>query len=78
MRFGVLLMERGREEGERYIEEERSGSPFLLEEVETRAVFPLGAFHADVGRRNPVPPDAAVGGTYESDCQSTPHVPAGM
>ena len=53
------------------------GSPFLLEEVEARAVFPLGAVHADAGCRNPVPTDAAVGGTYESDCQSTPHVPAG-
>ena len=75
--FGVPLPEGMRKEGGRCIEEDRAGSPLLPEDVEARAVFPLGAVHADAGRRNPVPPDAAVGGLYESDCQSTLHVSAG-
>ena len=40
------------------------GLPFLPEEVEARAVFPLGASHADELHWNPVPPDATVGGPY--------------
>ena len=46
---------------------ERIRIPVLPEEVEACAVFPLGAGHADAGRRNPAPLDSAVGGPYESD-----------
>ena len=40
----------------------QGGIPVLPEEVKPPAVFPLGESHADVGRRNPALPDAAVGG----------------
>ena len=42
--------------------------PFLPEEVEARAFFPLGTGHADTGQQNPTPPDEAVGGPYWSGC----------
>ena len=29
-----------------------------------------------MGRQNPAPPDAAVGGPYYSDCRSNLHIPA--
>ena len=55
----------------------RGGPPFLPEEVETCAVFPLRKGHANEGRRNPVPPNAVVVGAYKSDSHSTIHVPTG-
>ena len=55
----------------------QGGLPFLPEEVEARAVLPLGAGPADAGRQNPVLPDAAVGGLYESYLQYNLHLPAG-
>ena len=48
--------------------------PFLPEEVEARAVFPLRKVQADGVRWNPAPPDEAVGGLYQSDSQYTLHL----
>ena len=45
----------------------RGGPPILPEEGEDRAVFPLRMGHADAGRWKPGPPDAAVGGPYQSE-----------
>ena len=48
----------------------------LTDEVEARAVFPLGTGNTDVGHWNPGPPDTAVGGPYYSDYHSTLHITA--
>ena len=57
----------GGEEGGGVDRRGRGRLPFLPEEVEARAVLPLGTGNADAGHRNPGPPDAAVGGHYKSD-----------
>ena len=79
LRFCVPLSEgrgkRGRGEVDWRV---RGGLPVLPEEVEYRAIFPLGTGHADVGRQNPPPSDAAVGGPYRIYFPSNFHIPAGM
>ena len=68
---------RGKRGGEGVSLRGRGGLPFLSEDMESCAVFPLRTGHDDAGRQNPGPPYAAVGGLYKSDSHSTFHVPAG-
>ena len=76
LRFGVPPSEGGRKEGGVVYLRGLGGLPFLPEEVEARAVFPMGTGHADVGRRKPGPLDEVVVGPYKSYFHSTLHVPA--